>query len=283
MKDQKFEIFIGEGEMRFFSVVVAAHIVLILLCSCHRHDTQTFSEDLQARLYPILSDSLLGPNASETLRYLREDHQDVMSTLGDAFSGSIDVILQTHGFDGSDGSWEMGAEAQASQATLENFLEYGGYQLVGCEGSSLHRITEASIRDSLRLHFIGDYPDTGIIADGLDSVLLKMKKANASVRFLCSHPEVYGFGYEVDAVAELHGDVYWILQHGGKGHNIFKLWRLAHKLKDLRSQIAIAQTMHMLHTLGLERGCLVIGKGHRQELERLRDEYDLPIKLIVAE
>ena len=177
---------------------------------------------------------------------------------------SLDVILMHHAPtrgapQRNDGTRERGHVIR-SQTTILRMLEQMQPKILGVEGYSYERVTPASIKGRNILNGSRTLP-LGLEPEQADGPI-----TNACSSFILCHPDMFAIGTEDDDVFDLH---YHALMKWAWNKTDEWEWTFTCRAAKLRSVIALSQILRAARSRPPSEAVIVIGAGHRTELEAM--------------
>lgn len=180
----------------------------------------------------------------------------------------LDIILQYHlpgGMHPKDPNQENIVAAFRSQGRILRTLEDMQPRVLGVEGFSVDRITRAL----LTLNHLGQQVSNvqEPLVDHLDRSPVDEVVEDAGTMYALRHPEVLAVGIEDRDVRDLQEHI--LMKHfwNPSEKDADEEWRIAGFVRMLRSIIAISRTLRAAHSQGASSAVIVIGGGHRPEIE----------------
>ncbi len=220
--------------------------------------------EAKEKLMPFKDDEKLGEAVKRLLTLLPVYEEEVKAAIRYSDGLTIDLILQDHGSD-------IGLDPNGlnpvyrSQARIYKLLKEKGWGVVAVEGFDLPHITIATVVAAITEEFqkngqtltleeatqmvINDFPKTGVM------------------RYLHEQSDVFVFGAEFQPLNRVHHIVVEELERAMVQPNQgLRFLAINDGLSHLRSEVAVAKTIHQLHRSQKKRAAIIIGYAHQKDV-----------------
>lgn len=214
----------------------------------------------------------LGASAKKTLESVSEI-ESLLEPLFEDQPGhlTLDVILQFH-------RAKLLTKREfdiivPSQKRVYSLLQAGKYEVVGLEGwNPTSKITY----DDLRKQYEQDLQKAERSSKTRSSTFAELLEVDGGIKYAIDNPSATVIGYEHQLLARLYGsiiDLYTSAEFknvaSAKRRLMNRFDEVDRTLKNLRDEVAVAHMIRELKQRGGNRGAIVIGEGHKDNLVRI--------------
>ena len=165
-----------------------------------------------------------------------------------------------------------------SQKRVAALLDSLRYEVIGSEGMPYQLITRQSIsaevRDVLSQKYHGLAP-----LGAFDDAIWYWLQTEGAYQYIWRHKHTHVIGFEDQSLLDLGSQIYTIRDHQ---EDLVKLMRSGHHmdylnltvaLRQVRTEVALAQVILELHRLQQHRGVVILGIAHYQDWQDIMVRY----------